>query len=236
MSNDESWTQFRGINERRRAVRQFDGRPLDVAAFTEVVHEALKAPSSANIQPFEFHLVTGPALKAALAVACNGQEAARTASALVVVVSSKAIARRSLTSFEAGLDVLPESSRAYHRKNAKLLRRFLQLAPFPLWGLLRSVVSLLVPVLSLLPFGSGGVRHWLARNSVYAAQTLMLAASARGFDTCPMEGFDALKVSRVLGLRRGSVIPLIIAVGHRTASARLEPRMRRPLGDALVLR
>jgi nitroreductase len=236
MSDDEAWRHFQGINERRRAIRHFDGRPLDVAAFTEVVHEALKAPSSGNLQPFELHVVTEPGLRAALAVACNGQEAARTASALVVVVSSKAIARRSLTSFEAGLDVLPEGSRAYHHKNVKLLRRFLRFAPFPLWGFLRSVVSLLVPVLSLLPFGSGGVRQWLARNSVYAAQTLMLAASARGFDTCPMEGFDALKASRVLGLPRGSVIPLIIAVGHRSQTARLEPRLRRPRGEALVLR
>lgn len=228
------WSSFVRINERRRAVRQFDGRPLDTAALTEVLAEALKAPTSGNIQPFELHLVTDPALKSAVAQACNGQPAATSASALVVLVAGPHIARRSLDAIDAGVAEWPERSRAYHRGNGKLLRRFLCVGGLPLLGALRGLVALALPVLSLLPFGASGVRQWLARSSIFAAQTLMLAASARGFDTCPMEGFDAMKVGRLLKLPRGSVVPLVIAVGHRAHDARIEPRLRRPLDAVLV--
>ncbi|WP_395833685.1 nitroreductase family protein [Archangium violaceum] len=101
--------------------------------------------------------------------------------------------------------------------------------------MLRVLLSLFAPILSLLPIGPSGTRQWIARNSIFAAQTFLLAATARGFDTCPMEGFDALKVGRLLGLPRGSVISLVIAIGHRRADALVEPRLRRPFDEAVVV-
>ncbi|WP_395848365.1 nitroreductase family protein [Cystobacter fuscus] len=156
----------------------------------------------------------------------------------LVVVSSRAIALRTLGQLEAALgpgSSHPERSVAFHARTHLTLRRFFRFAPAHFLGALRIVVSFLVPVLSLLPFGPSGVRHWLARNSLFTAQTLMLAAAARGLDTCPMEGFDAMKVSRVLGLPCGSVVPVVIAVGHQSASARVEPRLRRSLAEAVVV-
>lgn len=238
MTSHDEWQAFKAINERRRAVRDFDGRPIDLPALEEVIAEAMKAPSSGNLQPYQLHVVCEPALKAAVAAACNGQRAAATASALVVVASSQRIASASLSSLERaqGRDsALPEGSIEYHARTHRTLRRFFRFAPAHAFGALRVAASLLAPVLTLLPFGRAGVRHWLARNSVFAAQTLMLAASARGFDTCPMEGFDALKVSRLLRLPCGTVVPMVIAVGHRAADAHLEPRIRRPLPEVLVL-
>jgi hypothetical protein len=43
-----------------------------------------------------------------------------------------------------------------------------------------------------------------------------------------MEGFNARKLSGILDLKRGDVIPIVIAVGRRRKSALLEPRWRRP--------
>lgn len=45
----------------------------------------------------------------------------------------------------------------------------------------------------------------------------MLAASAFGLDTCPMEGFNARKVAKALGLSRDLVLPL--ATPRRTLGA-----------------
>lgn len=50
----------------------------------------------------------------------------------------------------------------------------------------------------------------------------MLAAAARGVDSCPMEGC-------------GTVIPIIVALGLRRIDGRLEPRWRRPFEKAVVV-
>jgi hypothetical protein len=49
-----------------------------------------------------------------------------------------------------------------------------------------------------------------------------------------MEGFNPAKVSRLLGLRRGAVIPLVIAVGYRSEQARVEPQSRREYAAAVI--
>ncbi|MBX5483045.1 MAG: nitroreductase family protein [Myxococcaceae bacterium] len=72
-------------------------------------------------------------------------------------------------------------------------------------------------------------------DSMLAAQTLMLAASARGYDSCPMEGFNPIQVAKVLTIRRGAVIPLVIALGRRREGARVEPQWRRPFESAVVV-
>jgi nitroreductase len=62
---------------------------------------------------------------------------------------------------------------------------------------------------------------------------MLLAASARGLDTCPMEGFDPRRLGRILGLERGDVIALVVALGRRRPGALIEPRWRRPFEAAL---
>lgn len=227
---------FRRINAARRAVRDFDGRPLQASELDDILSAALLAPSSGNLQPFKLHVVQRPELKAAVAEACNNQRAAQTASVLIVVSSSVDVARTNLQQQIRDLDglMLPPKSADYHRNTHKTLSGFLKFAPFPLWDTVLSVFALFRPVLSLLPFGSVGVRQWTARNSIFAAQTLMLAASAHGFDTCPMEGFSAPKIARLLDLPKGSVIPVVIALGHRRADALIEARIRRDLTEAVI--
>lgn len=97
-----------------------------------------------------------------------------------------------------------------------------------------ALVTLLRPSMSLLPLGHLGSRSWAARNANLASQTLMLAASAKGIDSCPMEGFSASKVAAILGLPRGAVVPVAIALGYRTDDARTEPQWRRALADVIV--
>jgi nitroreductase len=237
MSIPDDWQAFLRIVSSRRAIRDFDGRPLNESVVREVLTEALKAPSSGNIQPYQFHWVKDSALKAKVASACNSQRAASSASALVVVVSSKQIAEKSLAELEAELPRLglDEKGNAYHSKGHVTLRRFLRFAPLVLLEPLLSLAAWFAPVLTLLPFGPSGMRHWFTRNSIYAVQALLLGAAARGLDTCPMEGFNAVAVARLLKLPRGSVIPVVIALGYRQANARVEPQQRRSFAHAVVI-
>ena len=58
------------------------------------------------------------------------------------------------------------------------------------------------------------------RSCGIAAQTMMLAAKAMGYDSCPMIGFDAARVAEIINLPDDHVIGLMLAVGKATQSAR----------------
>lgn len=51
------------------------------------------------------------------------------------------------------------------------------------------------------------------RSGGLAAQTLMLAAKAMGYDTCPMDGFDFDAVAKLIQLPADHVIVMMVAVG-----------------------
>lgn len=72
------------------------------------------------------------------------------------------------------------------------------------------------------PFHEG--RAWLQRDEAMrsigmASQTIMLAAKALGYDSCPMIGFDFDKVARLIGLPDDHVIGNLIAIGKATKPA-----------------
>jgi len=172
-----------------------------------------------------------------MAQACEAQRAARSASTLIVVVTSARIGRETAAQQLAYVEhsaTLDDQARDYHRAQLHKFRSFLRIAPLLLWAPLRALLGLFDPVHALLPVGPAGVLNWSARSGIYAAQTLLLAAAARGLDSCPMEGFNPRRVARILGLPRGSAIPIVIALGRRSGEARLEPRWRRPFSAAVM--
>jgi nitroreductase len=229
-ASDERWCAFQQVNRNRRAVRDFDGSPIADEEVEAVLSEALLAPSSGNAQPYVIHWLRNPVMKAEAACACRNQRAARSASTLLVFVSAGRFALETNSMFHAYVESTPElneKSRDYHLRELKTHRRFLRIAPSVFWLPLHSLLTAAFPSLTLLPFGPRGVRHWAARSALFAAQTFLLAASARGLDTCPMEGFDPRKLGRILGLRRGDVIAIVVALGRRRPDALIEPRWRR---------
>jgi nitroreductase len=58
----------------------------------------------------------------------------------------------------------------------------------------------------------------------------MIAAEALGLNTCPMEGFDDLRLAKFLGLSpRKHEIVMVIAIGKKSAQHIDRPQWRRPL-------
>lgn len=51
------------------------------------------------------------------------------------------------------------------------------------------------------------------RSCGIAGQTLMLAAKAMGYDSCPMDGFDFDAVARIIGLPDNHLIAFMVAIG-----------------------
>ncbi|MGB8666048.1 MAG: nitroreductase family protein [Serratia inhibens] len=236
-NNPQLWANFQTINRTRRAIREFDNTPIPDDIVRELLNEASLAPSSGNLQPYQLHWIKNAELKSQVALACNAQKAAKSAAALVIIVASPGIARdtaKAQLAYVEASDSLQEKSKDYYRKQIVKFDRILKLGASACWTPLVNIGSMIKPGLSLLPIGHTGSRHWAARNAIFAAQTLMLGAAAKGLDSCPMEGFSATKLADLLGLKRGSVIPIVIALGYRADQARIEEQWRRQLADVVI--
>ena len=61
------------------------------------------------------------------------------------------------------------------------------------------------------------------RSCGLAGQTIMLAAKAMGYDSCPMIGFDSETVAQLVNLPDDHVISFMIAVGKATKPAWPKP-------------
>jgi nitroreductase len=71
------------------------------------------------------------------------------------------------------------------------------------------------------------------RSCGIAGQTIMLAAKAMGYDSCPMIGFDPVKVAELIRLPEDHVICFMIAVGKGTKPAWPKPGQL-PLEEVVV--
>ena len=71
------------------------------------------------------------------------------------------------------------------------------------------------------------------RSCGIAGQTIMLAAKAMGYDSCPMIGFDPVKVAELIALPEDHVVSFMIAVGKATKPAWAKPGQH-PLEDVVV--
>ena len=71
------------------------------------------------------------------------------------------------------------------------------------------------------------------RSCGIAGQTIMLAAKAMGYDSCPMIGFDAAKVAELINLPDDHVVSFMIAVGKATKPAWPKPGQL-PLEEVIV--
>lgn len=94
--------------------------------------------------------------------------------------------------------------------------------------------DILVPMIR--PFYEG--REWMQRDEAMrsvgiVAQTIMLAAKAMGYDSCPMIGFDTDQVADVINLPDDHVIGMMVVVGKALKPAWSKPGQL-PLEDVLI--
>jgi nitroreductase len=86
-------------------------------------------------------------------------------------------------------------------------------APQPVQNILGPVVK---------PFHGGKdqlIRDEGIRSSALAGMILMPAARGMGYDSCPMIGFDAEAVAKIINLPAGTIISFMIPVGKQSQPA-----------------
>ena len=234
---------FDWIVQRRRSNRSFDP---NVLVPNEVIERSLQrailSPNSSNMQLWEFHWIQSDALKGTLTDYCLGQGAARTAKQLVVFVTRqdhwKRRAKWNYDQIKAAIgDRAPSKQEKrgldYYQKLMPLIYRkdWLGLAT-----LVRRIVSFVLAIRK--PFyrasGTADQRIMVHKSCALAAQTFMLSIAAEGFDSCPMEGFDRVRVRKLLGLPRGAEINMIIGVGMGTPEGTWGDRKRVPYEEVVI--
>ncbi len=223
---------FATIVESRRSVRRFADEPIPDAIVERCLDMALLAPTSSNLQCWEFYRVVDPAKKRALVEACLGQPAAATAAELIVAVARVDTWEQNTRDVKHILEndvwEWPKSMHAYYRVITRIAY-----GNGPL-GLMGPVKKALITAIGLTrpvprgPTSRAEVVTWAVKTSALACENLILAFRAAGYDTCAMEGMDEQRIRGILGLNRDAVITMVIGAGRRRPGGIYGPRIRLP--------
>jgi len=188
----------------RRAIKQFDPEhKLTQEEETKLLEAAIQAPTSFNIQHWRFVVVRDPELRQRIRTEFGNDQAQMTDASLLVIMTADVNAWK------------------------KEPQRYWQNAP-------AEVAELLVNWMA--PFHEG--REWLQRDEAQrsigmAMQTLMLAAKAMGYDSCPMIGFDIDAVAKLINLPDDHVMGPMVAIGKGTKDSWPKPGQL-PLSEIVI--
>jgi len=212
--------EFSEAVTKRRSVRKFTSEPVPEAVIRKALADALLAPNSSNMQPWEFYWVRSPEPKRKLAEFCMGQPAATTATELVVAVSRidhwKRNQKLMLEKFSKNPGT-PKFALDYYRK----LVPFMYFNdPLGVTGLLKRILFFFVGFFKVVPRGPA-FRHQLfsmvTKTTALACENFALSIVDQGYGSCTMEGFDESRVKRLLGLGRGAEVVMVFGVGRPAA-------------------
>lgn len=225
----------------RRSVRVFKEEELDTEKVKQCIFNATLAATSSNLQLWEFYHITNKELLAKMTVACLGQNAAKYANQMVVIVARKDLwkkrAKANILFLKSSLDNKPKS--AYTKREKFSLTYYSKLIPtvytdfFGILGWFKYVVFQLVGLFKPIyrQVRNSDMRIVAHKSAGLAAQNFMTSMAAIGYDTCPMEGSDTLRVKRILKLPRGAEINMVLGCGIRDEKGIYGERFRVPFNE-----
>ncbi|WNS45203.1 nitroreductase family protein [Paenibacillus sp. MMS20-IR301] len=197
--------EFNKVIRERHSVRKYDSAwKISEEDIKEILGDAILAPSSSNLQPWRFIVVTDQALKEQLlSIAYNQQQVVEASATIVVVgdteayrnaerISEDAVAAGYITA-EVGAAMAKRSSDGYSKLPAAKLKE--------------------------IALVDGGL----------VSMQLMLAAKARGYDTVPMGGFNPDGLRELFNLPGRYEPVMLISVGKAAVEAHSTARL--PLAE-----
>ena len=179
--------------QRRATVEQFDPtRGLDDELICTLVRDAIRAPSSFNIQHWRFVAVRRAPDKQRLCEAAYGQTQVREAAVTFIILGDL-----------QGADRLPE-----------IMAEAVQQGVLP-----QAKATAWIRMAGEIYADEGVARDEAIRSASLAAMTLMLVAEARGLAAGALSGFDAERVRREFGIDDRYLPVMLLVVGHALRSA-----------------
>ena len=225
----------------RRSVRVFKTEAIDAEKVKECIQLATLAPTSSNMQLWEFYHVVSPGIIQEIAKASFDQNAAKTAQQLVIVVARKDLWRKRVRS---NIDFLknqygnkPEAN--YSKREKFALDYYQKIIPtlyFDFLGIIGMIKFLAFQVIGLFKpiyrqARQSDMRIVAQKSAGLAAQNFMISMAAINYDTCPMEGFDSLRIKKILHLPASSEINMILGCGIREDNGVYGERFRVPFEE-----
>ena len=222
--------EFSKVVESRRSVRKFTDEPIPDDVVHACLDLALLSPTSSNLQSWEFYRVVDPQKKEKLKEACLDQPAATTAPELIVAVARtdtwKEHSAAMLDLFETSAWSWPKTMQQYYKYVTPVAYGQGLVGELgPVKRFVSTITGLVRPV-PRGPAGNAELTTWAVKTTALACQTLMLAFRAAGYDTCPMEGMDEVRVRKLLDLPRSATIVMVISAGKRAKGGVYGPRLR----------
>ena len=226
----------------RRSVRVYKDAPIDTAKVKQCLQNAALAPNSSNLQLWEFYHISNKETLKRLSVACFNQNAAETAQQLVVVVTRKDLWRKRV---KANLNYIDQtynkpnlSEREKNRKNmaTNYYKKIIPTAYVEFLGILGILKYAIFQIIGLFrpiyrQVRNSDMRIVAHKSAGLAAQNFMISMAAIGYDTCPMEGSDTLRVKQILNIPRSAEINMIIGCGIRDEKGVYGSRFRVPFEE-----
>ncbi|TDD95991.1 nitroreductase family protein [Flavobacterium cellulosilyticum] len=227
--------------EYRRSVRVFSTEPIEDQKVKECIRLATLAASSSNMQLWEFYHIVSPEVLSQLTNASFNQGAAKTAQQMVVIIARKDLwkkrAQSNIDFLRSQYGTKPQTD--YSKREKFALNYYQNIVPsiyadfLGIAGRIKYLASKIVGIFRPIyrEARQSDMRIVAHKSAGLAAQNFMMSMAAINYDTCPMEGFDSLRVKKVLNLPRSSEINMIIACGLREENGIYGKRFRVPFEE-----
>ncbi|MBY6757582.1 nitroreductase family protein [Clostridium botulinum] len=194
------------IEERRSANNFIEGVKIPDKDFTEIFELLKLAPSCFNIQHSHYLVVTDEGKKEQLRKADFNQYKVHTASAVILVLGDKLAYKNSENIYSGMLNLGIMSKLDYDNT-------------------IRDINNLYEGR------GEDFQRSEAIRNTSLSAMMFMLIVKDKGWDTCPMIGFNQDEVRQIFDIPENYEIALMITMGKEDSSKRRMRGYRKPVGE-----
>lgn len=224
----------------RRSVRVQSDVPIDSALVKACIANATLAPNSSNMQLWEFYHITSEEANKNIKAACFNQPAARTAQQLVIPVVRMDLWKQRIQALKE--DLIAGFEKAKERnteKEAKAIAYLDNEMPeiyqkkswWENFRLQRNIRQQGKTKAVYREVSACDLRIIGQRSTALAAQNFMISMAEVGYDTCPMEGYDSLRIKEILGLPDAAEINMVIGCGIRAENGIYGDQFRLPLED-----
>ena len=221
--------EFIKVVESRRSVRVFKKDSIKEEHIKECLELALLAPTSSNLQCWEFYWVRSKDKKEKLKTYCLSQLAARTAQELIVCVARTDTWKQNKNKILKYLQENNSKSKSALSYYQKIVPLVYTQGPLGILGFIKKILIFFIGMFKVVPrepTSLSDMRVWAHKTTALACENLMLALRAYGYDSCPMEGMDSKKIGKMLKLTNKSEVCMVIGIGKREKNGIYSKRFR----------
>nr|WP_211184703.1 nitroreductase family protein [Paenibacillus lemnae] len=199
--------EFSEIVKKRRSANNFlADHPITQKELDEIFDLVKLSPSAFNLQHASYIVVKDPAVKEQVKEAAFGQFKVSSASAVVAVLGNMK-AYTKVSEIYMGLKMLGALTEEEYNKITDETISFYEAQ------------------------GEAFQKEEAIRNASLSAMLFMLAAKEKGWDTCPMIGFDPAQIKNLLNVKEGYEVVMLVAVGKEKEESRRPRGYRKPVSE-----